>query len=87
MGESADRSRLASLSDRLLGAIRRIRTLEERKRTVTISTPEFHQLADDIEDEGRRVFYLSAEERQVADIQVRHGDTIDDVARGDGYKG
>lgn len=75
------RSKLASLSDRLLGSLAIIRGLERQKREEPISSPEFHRLAREIEDEGRRVFRIAAEEAAQGEDLEPNGDAIDDIAK------
>lgn len=49
-------------SDELLHALEELKLMERQKRTEDISTPPFHRLAEEVEDQARRVFELAAEE-------------------------
>jgi len=55
------------LSKRLLDAVGDVQRLESRKRTTARSSPEFHELADEIEQKTRNVFAVAVEEREVGD--------------------
>ena len=58
---------LNRLSKRLLDAVGDVQQLEQRKRTTARSTPEFHQLADEIEQKTRNVFAVAVEQREVGE--------------------
>ena len=58
---------LNRLSKRLLDAVGDVQQLEQRKRTVARSTPEFHELADEIEHKTRAVFAVAAEQRELGE--------------------
>ncbi len=70
---------LPDLSDALLSAADEVKRLETEKRKVPISTPDFHRLADRIEDEARRVFRIAGEEEEVGDDATTGSATIDDM--------
>jgi hypothetical protein len=76
---SAERT-LARDSDRLLDAVDRLRTLEIQKRAEVVSTPEFHHLAEAVEQESRRIFSLANEQEEIGDRPDVSGFRIDDVA-------
>jgi hypothetical protein len=72
-------------SQRLLRSIDEIRRLEREKRKEPMSTPRFHELARQVEQESKAVFEHSIVERKAGDdLSEPQGVTIDDVARGDG---
>src|SRR4051812_1246528 len=54
-------------SDSLLDAVREIRDLERTKRTQKLSSPEFHQTAEEITDKSRRVFHIARDEEAEGD--------------------
>lgn len=72
---------LPNLSDRLISSAEAVKRLEERKRKIPVSTPEFHDLADEVERRARDVFRLADEEETVGDQVPTGPETIDDVAR------
>ena len=54
--DAKTRQRVEQDSDALLAAIEDIRRLELEKRKVPMSTPDFHDRADEIEERSRDVF-------------------------------
>jgi hypothetical protein len=78
----AEKRRLPDQSDALLREVDAVRELERRKRTMEISTPEFHQTAAEITERGRRVFRIAADEDATGQEAPSEGDSIDDVAAG-----
>jgi hypothetical protein len=56
---------LDRLSKRLLDAVDDVQQLEHKKRATPRSTPEFHQLADEIEQKTRKVFSVAVEQREL----------------------
>ena len=58
---------LNQMSKRLLDAVGDVQKLEHRKRTTARSSPEFHELADEIEDKTRKVFSVAVEQREVGE--------------------
>ncbi len=76
----ADLAHLADSSDRLLSELRELRNAEERKRRTTISTPEFHRLARDVEERALRVWSAASEERaESAELRTQPGVTTEDA--------
>lgn len=71
---------LSRESDKLLTAIHDLHDMESEKRTVDISTPRFHELADRILDTSRDVFRHAGEEADVDDDIATTDVTIDQVA-------
>lgn len=59
--------RVRSDSDELLSAIDQLRRLERKKRTEHISTPGFHELADEVALQARRVFDVASRENADGD--------------------
>ena len=55
-------SKVRDDSDELLRALEEMKRTEKAKRGEDISTPRFHELAEEVEDRARHVFELAAEE-------------------------
>jgi hypothetical protein len=70
----------ADLSDKLIREADAVRNLEREKRQTPISTPEYHDLADQVEARSRRVFSIAAEQESVGDSVDTSDETIDDIA-------
>jgi len=49
-------------SDELLTALDRLKNMERAKRDTDISTPPFHDLAEEVEQQARHVFDVAAAE-------------------------
>jgi hypothetical protein len=58
---------LDQLSRRLLDAVGDVQELEHQKRATARSTPEFHELADQIENKTRQVFAVAVEQRELGE--------------------
>ena len=58
---------LDQLSRRLLDAVEDVQELEHQKRGTARSTPEFHDLADQIEEKTRQVFTVAVEQHQLGE--------------------
>jgi hypothetical protein len=71
---------LADLSDKLIREADAVRSLEREKRQTPISTPEYHDLADQVERRSRRIFSIAAEQETLGDEIDTSEDSIDDVA-------
>src|SRR4051795_10427775 len=65
--ETGTQHNLRQDSDSLLDAVREIRDLERTKRTQKLSSPEFHQTAEEITDKSRRVFDIARDEEDEGD--------------------
>jgi hypothetical protein len=76
-----DRQRLTDASNALLRAAQRLRDLERRKRTVDISSAEFHALADEIAAVSRDVFNRAHEEAALDDGIERQSRSIEGGVR------
>jgi hypothetical protein len=72
---------LANRSNRLLDALRRMREAENRKRQEPISTPKFHELANEVDRESREVFRLAREQDEIGEEIPTGKTTIADVDR------
>jgi hypothetical protein len=83
MPDRPEEQDLVAPSDALLDAVDDLKGLEREKRRVHISTPDFHQLAEEIEAKSRDVFRLAADERRLADRTETSDVSIDDVAEAD----
>jgi hypothetical protein len=70
---------LTERSNKILGAIDELRRLEEQKRQEPISTPDFHELAKEIEEKSRQVFRIAADQRKLGEAIPTGDDSIDDV--------
>jgi hypothetical protein len=67
-------------SDRLIEALDDLKAMERAKRGVEISTPQFHGLADRIEDKSREVFRIAADERHIGEsFDEAQGTTTEEV--------
>ena len=72
---------LRQSSDTLLRAVDRLRALEAQKREVPISTPRFHELADDVTDEARKIFRVAQLEDRQGDEMPTQPATIENASR------
>jgi hypothetical protein len=57
-----------------------VKDLEQQKRKVPTSTPEFHAVADEIQVRSRRVFQMATREEELGDEAPTGAEAIDDVA-------
>ena len=83
---SEQKRELAGQSNKLLDALRHLKKTEERKREVPISTPAFHELANDVNATSREIFRIARDQDELGDAIPTGSDTIDDVDR-DGADG
>lgn len=81
---SEQKRELADQSNRLLDALRHLKETEERKREMPISTPTFHELANDVNATSREIFRIAREQDELGDAIPTGSDSIDDVDREDG---
>lgn len=56
--------------------------LEREKRSLPISSPEFHRVAEEVAARSRNVFSLASEEEHVGDLTAPSDETIDDLSSG-----
>src|SRR3954469_3603592 len=66
-------------SDELLGALNSMKAAEDRKRREEISTPSFHQLADEVEARAKVVWETAARERMDGERTQTTNVTISEV--------
>jgi hypothetical protein len=71
--------KLAGRSNRLLDTLRHMRDTENRKRHEPITTPKFHELADEVDRASREVFRLPRDQEQIGEEIPTGSDTIHDV--------
>lgn len=77
--QPARRERLSDNSKELLDAIDDLHTLEEGKRAELVSTPAFHELADEVRRLSRSVFAMASDEVEQADQLETTDVSLDDV--------
>jgi hypothetical protein len=75
-----ERERLVRTSDELLHEVDVLKDLERQKRQQPISSPGFHDLAEEITEKSREVMHTSLEQEAEGDQAERGDDSIDDVA-------
>jgi hypothetical protein len=66
-------------SDKLMDALEDMKRTEARKRAEDVSTPAFHELANQVDAKSRRVFDLAHGEKDEADGMETTGQTIDET--------
>ena len=67
-------------SDDLLEKMNRLKDLEQRKRHLEVSTPEFHDAADEVADVSTEIFRIARDEQATGNqIDRRQGMTTEDV--------
>jgi hypothetical protein len=67
-------------SDALLEQMERLKRLETRKRQLEVSTPEFHEVADEVADTSREIFNIARDEAAAGNrIDRRQGVATEDV--------
>ena len=76
---AANAKRLRVDSDALLQGLQEMKSMEKRKRQEEISTPRFHELADDIERQARKVYDLALGEAELDDQTETIGQSIDET--------
>jgi len=75
-----DDAEIQATSDRLLAEVRRLRAAEERKRQEPVSSPEFHRLAAEVEEQARAVWQTADEQRRIGREAGRREESIDDIS-------
>ena len=70
---------LTEQSNRLLERIRGLRRLEETKRTEPVSSPRFHELAEEVTNESRRIMFAAANEENLGNESSAGDESIDDI--------
>ena len=67
-------------SDQLLEKLNELKRLEERKRRLEVSTPEFHKTADAVAEVSSEIFRLGHDEQATGNrIERRQGVATEDV--------
>ena len=66
-------------SNEILQAVDDLRSMEQQKRREDISTPPFHELADEIKAKSQEIFRIADEERQLGESLPTGDVSIDDV--------
>lgn len=77
---SVEKEQLRMESDELMEAVEDVRSLERRRRTEAISTPQFHELGDRILERSRDVFRVAQDEESTGNSVETSDVTIEDVA-------
>jgi hypothetical protein len=70
---------LSDRSNEILEEIEELRELEDSKRTVPISTPGFHRLAERITEQSRRIFRMANDQERLGDSTETGDVSINDV--------
>ena len=76
-----EQRRIRKDSDDLLDALGELKAMEGRKREHDYSTPEFHELAEAVDDQARHVVDLAIQERVDGDDVDRADRSIDETPR------
>jgi hypothetical protein len=71
--------RLRLDSDALMEKLAEMRRAEDRKRQADVSTPEFHQLSDRVDQLSNQVFRLAQGEEDVAERTPTTETSIDEI--------
>jgi hypothetical protein len=79
MAADKRKQELADKSNRMLDKMRHLRDTEQRKRQTSISTPAFHELADDVNATSREIFKIAREQETLGDAIPTGEETIDDA--------
>ena len=66
-------------SDALMDALDDMKRTENKKRRHQVSTPEFHSLAQDVEEKSRRVYRLAKGENDIAETAETTNQTIEET--------
>ena len=77
--QDAARRGLTDKSNQILKAVEELHTMEERKRTEQISSPPFHELAEDIREKSREIFRIATVQEELGDQADRNGESIEDL--------
>ena len=76
---SQEQRRLGEDSERLLDALDELRSLEQEKRREPISTPRFHELAEQVTDVASEIFRDASQEEDDGNRTERTDRTIEDA--------
>jgi len=74
-----EKSELARRSDDLLGALKRLKETEQRKRQEPISSENFHRLANEVDAISHEVFAIARDQRDIGEHTTTGDETIDDI--------
>lgn len=77
--QPARRQRLSDNSRQLLEAIDDLHTLEQGKRAELVSTPPFHEIADEVQHLSRSIFAMASDEVEQANQLETTDVSLDDV--------
>lgn len=69
------RDEVADVSDRLMERLTTLKSLEAEKRQDPMSTPRFHELAEEVTQVSRDIFSLALDEERVGDQLTETQDT------------
>jgi len=70
---------LADRSNKLLDALRHLRDTEKRKRQLLVSTPAFHELADEVNRTSNEVYRLARQQDILGDAIPTGSESIDET--------
>ena len=76
---SDPKQELTTRSDQLLTELAHLKDTESRKRQEPISSPPFHELADEVNESTRRVFRIAAEQDKLGEEATSGSESIDDI--------
>jgi hypothetical protein len=77
-------AKLVSSSDKVLQSVAEMKDMEERKRREKVSTPGYHQLAEEVEAKSREIFRAAADETAAADELESGSPSIEEIAAQEG---
>ena len=77
----AKKRELADKSNRMLEKLRYLRETEKIKRKTPISTPTFHELANQVNATSREIFKIAHEQETLGEEIPTGDETIEDVDR------
>jgi len=77
---SEPKRELAKRSDKMVEALTDLKETEAQKRKEPISTPRFHELADEVTAKSKAIFDLAKVQDQLGEAAETGDETIDDVS-------
>jgi hypothetical protein len=81
-----EQRQVRSDSDELLDALNSMKAAEVEKRGEQMSTPPFHELADEVEARAKRVWELAAQENDDGDEVETTGISVNETEPRDGVQ-
>jgi hypothetical protein len=78
---SDPKGELTVRSDQLLTELAHLKDTEARKRQAPISSPPFHELAEEVNESSRRIFAISTEQDQLGEEAATGTESIEDIER------